>query len=160
MRAIYAGTFDPLTNGHYDVIQRAAKIFDEVLLAIGKNSKKHPMFPLVDRFEMAEEVVRTLDNVIVTTFEGLLVEYARKMGAKILVRGLRMYSDFEYEFQMALTNRKLNPDIESVFLMPSEKYSYVSSSSVRELINVGGNYSYFVPESVRKHIENKYMGHK
>ena len=156
-KAIYAGTFDPLTNGHFDVIQRASKLFDEVFLAIGRNTKKQPMFPLAERFEMASEVVKGLDNVIVTTFEGLLVNYAKKMGVRVLVRGLRMYSDFEYEFQMALTNRKLAPDIESVFLMPNEDYSYVSSSTVRELINVRGDYSSFVPGSVKEHVENKYI---
>jgi len=153
--AIYAGTFDPLTLGHMDLIERSAEIFDEVILAVAIDSPKQPLFTTEERVEMARAVVSGLANVEVHAFGGLLVNYAREKGAPVVVRGLRAYSDFEYEFQMALTNRKLAPEIETLFMMPKEIHSYVSSSTVKEVARLGGDTSEFVPELVQARIEAK-----
>jgi len=147
--AIYAGTFDPLTLGHVDLVERSAEIFDRLILAVAVSSAKETLFPLEDRLAMACEVVRGLKNVEVCTFSGLLVDFARSRGVKVLVRGLRAYSDFEAEFQMALTNRKLAPEIETLFMMPKENHSYVSSSAVKEIAELGGDPREFVPAAVR-----------
>jgi pantetheine-phosphate adenylyltransferase len=146
--AIYAGTFDPLTLGHCDLIERSAEIFKHLILAISTHPAKSAMFDLAERVSMARTYVKKFTNVEIDTFSGLLVDYARSRGARILIRGLRAYSDFEYEFQMALTNRKLAPDIETLFLMPKEIHSYVSSSTVREVARLGGDVSQFVPPVV------------
>jgi pantetheine-phosphate adenylyltransferase len=156
--AIYAGTFDPLTLGHLDLIERSSEIFGEVILAVATAVHKQPLFTLEERIEMAEQVVAVLGNVRVAPFSGLLIDYARKHNARILIRGLRAYSDFEYEFQMALTNRKLAPEIETLFMMPKEIHSYVSSSTVREVSRLGGNTSEFVPPAVQRRIEAKVAG--
>lgn len=142
--AIYPGTFDPITNGHKDLIQRAALLFDHLIVAIADNAKKSPAFTLVERVALAELVLADLHNVTVIGFDCLLVHFARKHQASIIVRGLRAVSDFEYEFQLAGMNRKLAPEIETIFLTPAEQYSHLSSSLVREIAALGGDVSDFV----------------
>lgn len=146
--AIYAGTFDPMTLGHLDLIERSAELFEEVVLAVAVSSSKTTFFSVEQRVEMAGEVVNGLRNVRVEPFDGLLVDYARHLSARVLIRGLRAYSDFEWEFQLALTNRKLAPEIETLFMMPKESHSYVSSSTVREVASLGGDISEFVPAAI------------
>ncbi len=141
--AIYPGTFDPITNGHIDLIQRAANLFDEVIVAIAANSKKNPYFSLDHRIELCEDVL-TLPNVRVMGFSSLLIDFAKEQNAGTLIRGLRAVSDFEYEFQLASMNRNLAPNIESVFLMPADEYSFISSSLVKEVASLGGDISKFV----------------
>lgn len=153
--AIYPGTFDPLTLGHLDLIERAAHIFDRVIVAVVINSRKTTCFSADDRMAMVRDSVKNIKNVRVDSFDGLLVDYARSLKVHVLLRGLRAFSDFEYEFQMALTNRKMAPDIETVFLMPKESFSYISSSTVREVMERGGNISDFVPATVEKFIRKK-----
>jgi pantetheine-phosphate adenylyltransferase len=153
--AIYPGSFDPLTLGHLDLIERAAHIFDEVIVAVGVNSRKQTFFSAAERLEMVKAAVKSIKNVKVDSFDGLLVDYARSKKVHVLLRGLRAFSDFEYEFQMALANRKLAPGIEAIFLMPKETHSYISSSTVREIVDRGGDISQFVPPSVKKFIERK-----
>ena len=154
--AIYAGTFDPLTLGHVDLIERSAEIFPQVILAIAVTTPKQTLFSTEERVAMAREVVQEYKNVEVESFDSLLVEYARKRGTRVLIRGLRAYSDFEYEFQMALTNRKLAPEIETLFMMPKEIHSYVSSSTVKQVASLGGNISDFVPAVVRTALQRKF----
>lgn len=146
--AIYAGTFDPLTLGHYDLVVRAAHIVDRLTLAVAANPRKQPLFALEERVAMAREALAAFPNVEVEPFDELVVNYARRRGVKLLVRGLRAFSDFEFEFQMALMNRQLAPEIETLFLMPKEEHSYVSSSSVREIAQYGGEITAFVPPNV------------
>jgi len=148
VRAIYPGTFDPLTNGHLDLIARGSKIFDHLVVAILNNSEKQPLFPVEERVEMIAEATREFGNVSVSTFDGLLVEFARQQKAQALLRGIRAVSDYEYEFQMALMNRRLAPQLETVFMMPAEKYSYVSSRLIREVFRLGGSVEGLVPASV------------
>jgi len=153
---IYPGTFDPLTLGHLDLLERACGLFDKVILAISANTTKSGwMFSVDERLAMAREVVEGMDNVSVQIMDGLLVDFVRHCGARVVLRGLRAYSDFEYEFQMALTNRKLAPEIETLFMMPKEDHSYVSSSTVREVARYAGDTSLFVPPAVQRHIERK-----
>lgn len=142
--ALYPGTFDPITNGHIDLVQRAAKLFDQVIVAIASNSKKNPRFTLEERIKLAQDVLVGCPNVSVKGFEVLLVDFARQENATILIRGLRAVSDFEYEFQLASMNRNLAPDIESVFLMPADEYSFISSSLVKEVAALGGDVTKFV----------------
>lgn len=156
--AIYAGTFDPLTLGHYDLVERSSEIFDRLVLAVAISDEKNPLFALEERLALAREVVAHLGNVEVDSFDGLLINYARARGARLLIRGLRAYSDFEYEFMMALTNRKLAPEIETLFMMPKEIHSYVSSSTVREVAHLGGDTSEFVPAAVQKAIREEMQG--
>ena len=153
--AIYPGTFDPITYGHVDVIERAREIFDKVIVMVARNTSKTPLFNTEERVRMIKDVVKKYKNVEVESFQGLLVNYARKKKAKAIVRGLRAVSDFEYEFQMALTNRKLAKEITTVFLMPHEKYTYLNSSIVREIALMGGDVSQFVPVSVKKALVKK-----
>lgn len=153
--AIYAGTFDPLTLGHMDLIERGSEIFEHLILAVVVQPPKDNMFSVKERVAMAKAVVKSIRNVEVDAFDGLLVDYARRKKIAVLIRGLRAYSDFEYEFQMALTNRKLAPEIETLFMMPNEIHSYVSSSTVREVARLGGDISEFVPEPVRTAVEKK-----
>ncbi|HUL45427.1 MAG TPA: pantetheine-phosphate adenylyltransferase [Bacteroidota bacterium] len=153
--ALYPGTFDPITLGHLDVIARARDIFDKVIVTVASNSLKKPLFTPRERVEMIREVVASYKNVEVEEFSGLLVAFAEKKNATAIVRGLRAVSDFEYEFQMALTNRKLNDRITTVFLMPHEQYTYLNSSIVREIASLGGDVASFVPESVRRRLEKK-----
>ena len=153
---IYAGTFDPMTLGHLDLIERAAKIFDRLILAVAVSSRKTALFNIEERMEMARACVARFRNVEVDSFDGLLVEYARSKKVHILIRGLRAFSDFEFEFQMALTNRKLAPDIETLFLMPNEDYSYISSSTVREVAQFGGDTSQFVAPPVQAVLHRRF----
>lgn len=154
--AIYPGTFDPITNGHVDLIQRGLRIFDEVIVAIAENPKKAPLFTVEERVKMAEEAVKDLGDVKVESFDGLLVDYAKKKGARAVIRGLRAVSDFEYELQMALMNRRLDQEIETVFMMPSEEYSYLTSSIVKEVASLKGSTKGLVPESVEKEFRKKF----
>ena len=147
-QAVYAGTFDPVTYGHVDVAARAAQVFDQLVLAVAEDPRKTLLFSTTERLELARAGVAHLMNVEVVPFSGLLVDWARKRGIHTLIRGLRAFSDFEYEFQMALTNRKLAPDIETLFLMPNEDFSDVSSSMVREIAALGGDVTKFVPPAV------------
>ncbi len=153
--AIYPGTFDPITYGHLDVIERAAEIFEKVIVTIARNGAKEPLFTEEERVAMVRDAVKKFKNVSVDCFDGLLVAYARKRKATAIVRGLRAVSDFEYEFQMALMNRKLDGEVTTVFLMPHEKYTYLNSSIVREIARFGGDISEFVPPAVRKLTEKK-----
>ncbi len=153
--AIYPGTFDPITNGHLDILGRATKLFDRVIITVARNSSKSPLFTDDERMDLMRKASRGLKNVEVDSFSGLLVEYARKRKASAIVRGLRVISDFEYEFQMALMNRKLHEEIETVFLMPNEKYTYLSSSIVREIARLRGDVSSFVPTVVNRALKKK-----
>ncbi len=154
-KAIYPGSFDPVTDGHIDVIKRAAYIFDEVIVAVANNTQKKTLFTIDERVEMLKEATRELKGIHVETFEGLVVEYARRKKIKVIIRGLRMLSDFEYEFQMALTNRRLAEDVETVFLMPSESHSYLSSTLLKEAASLGADVSSFVPDFVEKKLKEK-----
>jgi pantetheine-phosphate adenylyltransferase len=154
--AICAGTFDPITMGHLDVIERASRIFPRVVIAVALRHGKDTMFDLEERLALVSEATAHLDGIEVKSFDGLLVEFARSVDVRVIVRGLRAFSDFEYEFQMALTNRKLRPEIETIFLMPKQDYSYVSSSNVREVAELGGDTSAFVPPPVQKVLEKRF----
>jgi len=147
-RAIYPGSFDPITNGHLDVLQRAAGIFDELIVAVAKDNAKQSLFTVDERVEMLSAATEHLPNLKVLPFEGLLVDFARKQKAIALVRGLRAVSDFEFEFQLALMNRKLEPNLETLFLMPREELTYISSRLVKEIARLGGNVNQFVPPHV------------
>ncbi len=153
-RAIYPGSFDPVTNGHIDVIERARKLFDEVIVAVAVNDQKQPLFALDDRLAMLRKAI-TIEGVRVAPMTGLLVEFAAAENAHAVIRGLRAISDFEFEFQMALMNRKLDEEIETIFLMPKEEYTYLSSRIVKEIAQLGGNVSAFVPRPVAKALANK-----
>jgi pantetheine-phosphate adenylyltransferase len=155
-RAIYPGSFDPVTNGHLDVIERAARLFDEVVVAVAYNEQKKSLFTAAERTRMIEGVLPKLPGVSVMSFDGLLVEFAKAQGATAVLRGLRAVSDFEFEFQMALMNRKLEPAIETIFLMPAENYTYLSSRIVKEIARLGGNVEAFVPPSVAVALREKF----
>ena len=156
VKAIYPGTFDPLTNGHLDLIARGAKIVDELVVAILRNSEKGaPLFTVPEREEMIAEAVQGFRNVSVTTFDGLLVDFARKQGAKAVLRGIRAISDYEYEFQMAMMNRKLDPELETLFMMPAEKYTYVSSRLIKGVFQLGGDVTALVPPLVVERLKAK-----
>jgi pantetheine-phosphate adenylyltransferase len=154
--AIYPGSFDPPTNGHLDLIERGSKIFEELVVAILRNSDKSPLFSVAERREMLETLTADLRNVRVDTFNGLMVEYAKSLDATCVLRGIRAVSDYEYELQMALLNRKLEPTLETVFMMPADKYSYVSSRLVREVAQVGGPVKGLVPEVVERRLCAKF----
>ena len=156
VKAIYPGTFDPLTNGHLDLIARGAKIVDELVVAILRNSEKGtPLFTVPERVEMITEAVAGFDNVTVATFNGLLVDFCRDQGAKAVLRGIRAISDYEYEFQMAMMNRKLDPELETLFMMPAEKYTYVSSRLIKGVFQLGGDVSALVPPLVVERLKAK-----
>jgi pantetheine-phosphate adenylyltransferase len=155
VKAIYPGSFDPLTNGHLDLIARAAKIFDHLVVAILRNSSKNPLFTVEERVAMLSEGIAEFDNVSISTFDGLLVEFAREQRAHAVVRGIRAISDYEYEFQMALMNRRLSPDVETIFLMPDAKYSFVSSRLVKEVFELGGSIDGLVPKFVIDRLKDK-----
>ena len=153
--AIYPGSFDPPTNGHLDLIERGSKIFDELVVAILRNAEKDPLFSLAERRLMLQALTSHFKNVRVDTFEGLTVDYAAKVKASAVLRGIRALSDYEYELQMALMNRKLQPELETVFMMPAEQYSYVSSRLVREVAQLGGSITDLVPEMVEQRLREK-----
>jgi pantetheine-phosphate adenylyltransferase len=153
--AIYPGSFDPLTNGHVDIIERGARLFDRIIVSVLVNPDKSPLFSVAERLEIAREVFRGQSNVEIDSFQGLLVDYARRKGATVIVRGLRAVSDFEYEMQMALMNRHLNPDVETVFMMPAEPYTYLSSRLVKEVYALGGSVHNLVPELVEARLRGK-----
>ena len=153
--AVYPGSFDPLTNGHVDIIQRGARLFDRIVIAILINIGKSPLFTIEERVQIARDVFREQPSVEVDTFDGLLVDYARHREASVIVRGLRAFSDFEYELQMALMNRRLGPDLETVFMMPAEAYTYVSARLVKEVFALGGSIDGLVPEVVEARLRRK-----
>ncbi len=154
-KAIYPGTFDPVTYGHIDLIKRAQEVFSEVVVAVAHNPQKKPLFSVKERVEMLKESTGDLRGIVIDDFKGLVIDYAIKQKARVIIRGLRMISDFEYEFQMALTNRKLNSSIETIFLMPHESYSYISSKLLKEAASLGADLSSFVPDSVEKALKKK-----
>jgi pantetheine-phosphate adenylyltransferase len=153
--AVYPGSFDPLTNGHVDIIARGARLFDRIIIAILVNAEKSPLFTMAERVEIAREVFKDLPNVEVDTFEGLLVDYVARRNAQLIVRGLRAVSDFEFEFQMALMNQRLNGKIETVFMMPAEKYTYTSSRLIKEIFSLGGRIDGLVPKGVEERLRAK-----
>ena len=158
--AIYPGTFDPVTNGHIDLMVRALKIFDRLIVAVAVNDRKVPLFTLEERVELLKKCVPRSSKIQITSFDGLLVDYARSQKATALVRGLRAVSDFEYEFQMALMNRKLDKDIETIYLMPSEQYTCLNSGLVKEVARMGGKLDGLVPAPVSKMLKRKYQNLK
>jgi pantetheine-phosphate adenylyltransferase len=153
--AIYPGSFDPLTNGHLDVVQRAAKLFDRVIVAVAKNESKHALFTQAERVTLVKKAVAGLPNVETDSFDGLLVEYVASKKARAVVRGLRAVSDFEFEFQLALMNRKLDENIETIFMMPKDTYTFLSSRIVKEIARLGGDISQFVPPNVQAALVKK-----
>ena len=153
--AVYPGTFDPLTNGHVDIISRGARLFDRIVVAILINAEKAPLFSMDERVEIAREVFKDQRNVEVDTFDGLLVDYVERRRAQVVVRGLRAVSDFEFEFQMALMNHRLNPTIDTVFMMPAEQYTYISSRLIKEVFSLGGRVHGLVPELVEERLRGK-----
>jgi pantetheine-phosphate adenylyltransferase len=158
--AVYPGSFDPLTNGHVDIISRGARLFDRIVVAILVNAEKAPLFSMDERVEITREVFRKAPNVEVDTFDGLLVDYVARRKAQVIVRGLRAVSDFEFEFQMALMNRRLNETIETVFMMPAEQYTYISSRLIKEVFALGGRVHGLVPEVVEERLRGKGLARK
>ena len=153
--AVYPGSFDPLTNGHVDIIMRGARLFDRIIVAILVNAEKSPLFSMAERVEIAREVFKEQKKVEVDTFNGLLVDYVAKRDAQVIVRGLRAVSDFEFEYQMALMNQRLNPTIETVFMMPAEQYTYISSRLIKEVFSLGGRVNGLVPDLVEQRLRQK-----
>jgi pantetheine-phosphate adenylyltransferase len=158
--AIYPGSFDPLTNGHLDVIRRAAKLFDRVIVAVAENESKHPLFTLAERLALVKRAIRPLRNVEADAFQSLLADYVKRRGAQAVVRGLRAVSDFEFEFQLALTNRKLNDQFETIFMMPKDTYTFLSSRIVKEIASLGGEVACFVPAHVRRALAKKFSNRR
>jgi pantetheine-phosphate adenylyltransferase len=156
LKALYPGTFDPITFGHIDIIERARKIFDNLVIAVASNREKEPLFTIDERIDLIKNSLKDTGNIEFTTFDGLTAEFAKSIGATAIVRGIRAVSDFEYEFQMALMNRKMQPDVETVFLTPNEKHSYISSSLVKDIARRGGDVSSFVPDIVKKTLAMKF----
>jgi pantetheine-phosphate adenylyltransferase len=152
---IYPGSFDPLTNGHLDLIQRATKLFDRVIVAVARNEAKHPLFTQQERVEMVAHAIGSLPHVQVDSFDGLLMDYVERRSAQAVIRGLRAVSDFEFEFQLALMNRKLNERIETIFMMPKDTYTFLSSRIIKEIASLGGDVSAFVPAHVRQALVDK-----
>ena len=155
--AVYPGSFDPITNGHLDIISRALEFVDELIIAILINPEKQPMFTVKERMELIQKVLPHNDRIRIDQFDGLLVEYANRMNARVILRGLRALSDFDYEYQMALMNRRLEPHIETVFMVPAEQYTYLSSRLVKEIASLGGTIKGLVPEEVEKKIRAKFQ---
>jgi pantetheine-phosphate adenylyltransferase len=158
--AIYPGSFDPITNGHVDIVERGLKVFDRVVVAVLKNPKKRPLFTTKERVKMIQEIFAANRRIEVRAFDGLLVDFARAQKTRVVIRGLRAISDFEYEFQMALMNRSLAPDIETFFMMPSVNYSFLSSNLVREVAGLGGSVEGLVPGLVERKLRAKVSGHR
>jgi len=157
-KVIYPGTFDPVTNGHIDIVMRAIDLFDEVIVTVAKNPSKTSLFTVEERVEMLNVSLKNMEGVFVDSFDGLVVDHAREIGAVGIIRGLRAVSDFEYEFQMALMNRKLNDDLRTIFLMPHEKYTYLNSTIIRNLAQFKGDISDFVPPIVVEKLKQKFPG--
>lgn len=155
-KVIYPGTFDPMTNGHLDLVQRAARLFETVVVAVAKNPNKTPVFSVTERIHLAKKVLIDLNNVQVVGFDGLLIHCAQEFNARVILRGLRAVSDFEYEFQLASMNRKMLPDLETLFLTPAEQHSFISANLVREIASLGGDVSQFVPAVVAEALETKF----
>ncbi len=155
LTAVYPGSFDPVTNGHLDIIERSAKLFDKLIVAVSLNPSKQPLFSVAERMDMLRSVLGEQDNIEIASYEGLTAEYAEDRGAKVLIRGLRAISDFENEFKMALTNKQLYQDVETVFLMTRAEYSFISSSVVKELASFGGDVSRFVPPEIEVRLRSK-----
>jgi pantetheine-phosphate adenylyltransferase len=155
-KVIYPGTFDPMTNGHLDLVERAARLFETVIVAVAKNPSKAPAFSVDERIALAREVLKDLSNVQIHGFDGLLINCAKEYNARVILRGLRAVSDFEYEFQLASMNRKMQPDLETLFLTPAEQYSFISANLVREIASLGGNVAQFVPEVVAEALQTKF----
>jgi len=153
--AIYPGTFDPVTHGHVDLIKRGTRIFDKLVVAVAHNPDKNPLFTVPERMNMLKEITKDMKNVEIDDFGGLLVDYVHTKRANVVLRGVRAFSDFEYEFQMALTNRKLAPKTETIFMMPNESFSYVSSKTIKQIASMNGDISKFVPEVVNKFLKKK-----
>ncbi len=153
--AVYPGTFDPVTNGHLDIIKRASRVFNRIIVAVSNNMNKNPLFTLEERKDLIRGSIPNLKNVDVDVFEGLLVHYAEKKGATAIIRGLRAVSDFDYEFQMALMNRKQNPKLETIYFMPGEEYYYINSTIVKEIARLGGRINCFIPPVVEKALRKK-----
>ncbi|MEQ1870648.1 MAG: pantetheine-phosphate adenylyltransferase [Vicinamibacterales bacterium] len=153
--AVYPGSFDPITNGHVDIIHRGARLFDRIVVAIAANAEKTPLFTMTERIEIARLVFADTPNVEVEAFDGLLVDYVQRRKAQVIVRGLRAVSDFEYEFQMALMNRRLNDQVETIFMMPAEQYSYISSRLIKEVFSLGGRVHGLVPDMVEDRLRQK-----
>ena len=158
--AVYPGSFDPLTNGHVDIISRGARLFDRIIVAILVNAEKAPLFTMEERVEIARAVFRDQPNVEIDTFDGLLVDYVERRKAQVIVRGLRAVSDFEFEFQMALMNQRLSPKIDTVFMMPAEQYTYISSRLIKEVFSLGGRVHGLVPELVEARLREKQLATK
>jgi pantetheine-phosphate adenylyltransferase len=158
MKVVYPGTFDPFTRGHEDLVRRAARLFDAVVVGVADSESKRPFFDIADRVEMAREVLAPLPNVTVTSFSSLLLEFVREQRANVVMRGLRAVSDFEYEFQMAGMNRRLNPEVETLFLTPSEEYTFVSATIVREIAKFGGDVSSFLHPLVNERLKARIAG--
>ncbi|NOQ14366.1 MAG: pantetheine-phosphate adenylyltransferase [Methyloprofundus sp.] len=154
--AIYPGTFDPVTNGHIDIIARAAKLYHQVIVAVAVNRNKTPLFSIEQRVELLQQVTSHFDNVKIIGFDNLLVDCAKQQGANVILRGLRAISDFEYEFQLAGMNRRLSPELETMFLTPAEQYEFISSSMIKEIARLGGDVSEFVPRSVQQQLLEKF----
>lgn len=154
--AVYPGSFDPITNGHLDILHRGLKLFDKVIIAIAHNAEKKPLFSVEERLQMIKEVVQGLDNVVVDSFDGLLVDYVRRVKARFIIRGLRAMSDFEYEFQMASVNRTLNGQVDTIFMMTSKDYFFVSSRTIKEVAELGGCVEKFVPPVVERKLKEKF----
>ncbi len=154
--AIYPGSFDPITNGHLDLVQRAAKLFDRVIVAVAANEAKKPLFTLPERVALVRASIQSIPKAEADWFDGLLVEYAQKQGGQAIIRGLRAVSDFEFEFQLALMNRKLNKEVEAIFMMPKDTYTFLSSRIVKEIARLGGDVNCFVPEPVRQALHAKF----
>ena len=155
-RAVYPGTFDPVTYGHLDVIKRGSKIFDELVVAVGHNPLKDPLFTINERMDMISKNTKNISNIKVDCFKGMLIDYVKEMQTNVILRGIRTVSDFEYEFQRALTNRVLKTDIETVFVMTSQEYSFLNSSLIKEAVSLGGDISKFVPSDVEKLLQQKF----
>ena len=155
--AVYPGSFDPLTNGHVDIISRGGRLFDRIIVAILKNAEKSPLFTMAERVDIAREVFKNHPNVEIDTFDGLLVEYVKRRQAHVIVRGLRAVSDFEFEFQMALMNQRLEPAIQTIFMMPAEQYTYISSRLIKEVFSLGGRVHGLVPQIVEARLREKVL---
>ncbi len=154
--AVYPGTFDPITNGHVDIIKRSAKLFDKIIVTVAVNTQKIPLFNLTERAEMIHQVLKNEERIEVDQFDGLIAEYLKRVNASALIRGLRAVSDFEFEFQMSLMNRKLNPDVETVFLTPAQEYIHLNSTIVKEVASFGGDVSEYVPDYVKAKLQEKF----